>query len=600
MAGTEKTTFAPRPGAEVIENPGTFRALVIRSPHQPGDEATVVGTPTVTGAVVHVNGHVFGAVRHPSRIPESVGPDGVTFGASPTSDHCEGSLLRSSGMKEAQQFAGSFIADLKHFGLKPVSQRRGDALRAGTESEMWTYEGESPYPLPHELQEELHAHVWETATNPNLTPNQQARELASDMLSRVDRLPNAIFNNTSMPIAGAPDALNINTNPGEKGQYVWAVQQDLFDRHLDPRDSVAVRLWDNVAQRYGYKNFTHLKNEVGNLSVWACSAAHVSIGLSHWTDRQGKNHFGSVEEAVAIADLFNSDFATLAEFMTYSTPLVYGTRPELRTSAGETFRPKDARAAMRYAMTTTYPAPFVRDAQGLRDTVTSAMIDGTADRLDRASYITAFESESGVQQEPAAHGRVRIRMAYGPMEKLADKRTGRIEFVGCGSTPDIVALVSRNAFLQLLGIYAHEALAAGQYPREFAEGTFPSMTNWDKQRELSHRYNFRGMHDPNIQTLVDEGQNFIDHMAKNYPDAITRQLVQLARYGMERLGQETEVKTLDEFLVNPRGSISDVIVSMFESGLSPVEITEAIHDYQLKQAQQIIEHNGVTNLIASI
>lgn len=595
MAGTEKTTFTVRPGAELVSGPDHLNQILKRSPHTQGlDVVHTVGFANETGAVVHVNGHVFAGVRHPGRIPQSVGPDGVIFGATPTSDHCEGSLLRANGMDAAQKDAEQFIKELHHFGLKPTTLRREGPLHAGTESEMWAYTQDgSPFPLPHEHQEELHAHVWETATTPNLSPNQQARALAQDMLWRTNEVHNGVFNNTSMPVVGSPDSLEINTNPGQKGQYVWAVQQDLFDRHLDPRDEIARTLWDQIAQRYGYGNFDNMKQSVGNLSVWACSAAHVSIGLSHERDHQGKNLFGSVEEAIAIADLFNSDLATVAEFMTYSTPVVFGMRPELTDGEGGIHHPKDARAALRYAMTTTYPSAFVEDSPTLRDRVTHAMVEGIADRLDRSAYITQFTDRGEVTEEPAAHGRVRIRMAYGPMDTLAEKGTGRIEFVGCGSTPDIVALVSRNAFLQLMGIYAHEALAHGQYPKEYGAAEFPLMTSWQKQRDLSHRYNFVGPNDEQVNDLIQQGKRFVEYMSESYRDHVTQQLVILARYGMDRLTQTTEAENLEEFLTNPKGSISDVIAKMLNDGTSPTEIALAIHTYQLEQAKMILENDGI-------
>lgn len=544
--------------------------------------------PDGHGGYVHTE-NMFAVVRHPDRIPAAIDGRAVEFGGPQSVAHIEASMARKRGVEAASVAASTVIEAIHQRGLKEASKISGGVFGVGTEAEMWTYDATGcQQTLPIELQEELHANLWETATPiPTVDPKEQAVSMAQDVVDRKALQPQLLINGTSMPVTGRASEMILNQNDGPLGKYVMAMQTDLYNRMFYPKDRVARMLWDKVAQNEGYADFDTMKEAVGTIAPWAMAAGHASIGLAHEQKEDGTQIIG-LEDAVAVGDSFNSNLGSVAEWMMYSSPVVFGEIPQVGDMT-----PRDGRAALRYAMLTTYPADSVGSTDGMEERAKDAMVRGVSDRLDRASFIANLRHNGQRHEVPSAHGRVRNRITYPNMHQPFDT-TGRVEFTGSGASPDITAQVGRNAFLQLMAVHAYEAVANGQHPAAYSGDEFPALATNHDQRYLAHRYNFNGADDEKTADVIGQAHRFVDRMQKTYDDDETiTSLCEYARFGLEKLTYKTNARTLDQFAdTGYRGAISDVIRHMHEDGATPEEIVVAIDAFQVRQAQEILAQNA--------
>lgn len=537
------------------------------------------------GGYVHTP-ETLAVIRHPDRIPASIDGAAVEFGGPQSVAHIESSMARKRGLEAAAAYATQVIDSIHQVGLKEASCSFGGVFGVGTEAEMWTYDAitGTQKTLPVELQEELHANLWETATpTPAIDPRDQARAMAQDILDRKEAQPDLLINGTSMPISGDPTRMVLNENDGALGKYVMAMQADLYHRMFDPKDRIARMMWDEVARTHGYEDFADMRERVGNITPWAMAAGHASVGLAHAELEDGRQVIG-LEDAVAVGDSFNSNLASVAEWMMYSTPVVFGETPRI----GE-MQPHDYRATLRYAMLTTYPADSVGTTDTMEERVKDVMVRGVSDRLDRSSFIAKIRHRGNTHEIPSAHGRVRNRITYPNMHEPFDK-VGRVEFTGSGASPDIMAAVGRNAFLQLMAVHAYEAVANGQHPAEYAGEQFPAIATNHDQRYLAHRYNFHGADDEKTSDVIEQAGRFVDRMQQRYAqDPTINAMCAYARFGLDKLTYKTSARTLEAFAKDGyRGHISDVIRAMHEDGMPAEELVKAIDAFQLVQAHEIL------------
>ena len=543
--------------------------------------------PDGHGGYVHTE-DLFAVVRHPDRIPAAIDGRAVEFGGPQSVAHIEASMAKKRGVENAAMAARTVIEGVHTHGLKEVSKAAGGVFGVGTEAEMWTYDAAGQQQaLPIELQEELHANLWETATpTPSVDPKEQAVSMAQDVVERKAQHPELLINGTSMPVTGKASEMMLNQNDGPLGKYVMAMQADLYHRMFDPKDLVSRTMWRQIAQNEGYADFHAMKEAVGTIAPWAMAAGHASVGLAHEQKEDGRQVIG-LEDAVAVGDSFNSNLGSVAEWMMYSSPVVFGDIPQVGS-----LKPRDGRAALRYAMLTTYPADSVGSTDDMEERMKDAMVRGVSDRLDRASFIAHLRHNGHHHEIPSAHGRVRNRITYPNMHQPFDT-TGRVEFTGSGASPDITAQVGRNAFLQLMAVHAYEAVANGQHPATYSGDEFPALATNHDQRYLAHRYNFHGADDKKTADVIGQAHRFVDRMQKTYDsDETIASLCEYARFGLEKLTYKTTARTLDAFADSGyRGAISDVIHHMHEDGATPEEIVIAIDAFQLRQAQHILENS---------
>lgn len=551
------------------------------------------------GVVIDKRTHdIVGAWRSPMHNPISIDEDGnVEFGGGVDLNHLEGSMERTLGMDRVQADAWDITEKITDDGISVTAENFSGFSGIGNEPESFVHdESGRPTPLDPKLQEELLDSMWETSTLPSVSPQAQAIRLAKDALRKAKFAEenSQLVVNTSVPLAGSVSDLHLNDSADRRlRKMVCAVQTGIFENLFDPQDATSRAFWDRVAVDQGYKDFNDMKTSVGDLSLWAFGASHGSLGLFHrFVDG---SYYTSVEEAVALSDLLNSDFATVAEWMTYSSPLFLGNRPMVQTPDGRVLAPKDARAVLRLGSLTANPAPFIGDAEAMKEKVHKAMYLGHADRLDRASYIAEVQTDEGVIKAAACHARVRNRMTQGDGLEPYRHTVGRVEFVGGGGTPDITANIHRNSFLQLLSIYSERALAEGTYPTHRAlidGGDFSFMRSADNHISLAHAYNFDGADSPHAQELLAQAYDFLKYMQDRYPSEDMQYLVDSARLGLDKLWQTAEAETLEEYADNPVGSISDVILKEYEAGVPPEEIVRHVHHFQKRQAERLLEVDG--------
>lgn len=547
----------------------------------------ILGEPGESGLAVVFNGTLVSTVKHPKLIAKSFDfeENRAEFFGNQTLEQVETSMAVPLGYEYAQQSAATLINDIKQRGLTDVVRETGFGT-IGMEEEAHHYKKDGmPARLADEEQVELQEHVKETALEPTDNMFDQVLAVAQSRLNEAESHPDNLVLSTSFGMLAKPQDMRMNS--GEYSAYVNAVVTPMFDNFFFPKDPVVMQYWNKIAQSGDYKNFYHMKESIGNLTPIAFSAAHVSMGLRS-EEIEGSKAIG-LEEGVAVADMVNSNFGTMLEWMTYSTPFAFGERIGVNID-GEMQYPKDARAVARLASRTTYPGEFIGTPKNYRDKIVNMLVTGNADRIDRAAYSVYHEDLD--EEVASAHGRVRLRVTGGSGKEKFSKSLGRVEFTGGGETPDLEALFARNAMLKLMGVAAYEAVAEGKHPMKHFKYKFPSMQECGGHIELAHAYNFDGADHPKATNLLAEGRAFINYMREEYQHEEMQYLVDLAERGLNKLTEKTEARNLNEYLANPKGNISDVLTNMYKDGYSMLEIAEEIAEFEKKQSAKLIELNG--------
>lgn len=552
------------------------------------DSVSVLGEPGKTGLAIVYNGTIHGSVKHPNFNPVSIdySTGRAEFGKVQDYSQIETSMGVPIGKENAQLVSAYVIRHVKEEGLSSVTEETGFGTMGPEEEALHYNKDGSIFELPAEDQIEVQVNVKETPINP---PSKdiwtQARLYAEHRRNEQEKRSDGLIVNTSFSILGKPQDQQINN--GNYKPYVHAVTAKMFKENFFPKDPLVQQYWDKIAQNAGMEDFYDLREKIGNLAPLTFTASHVSLGLR--SERRDGGYKVGLEEAVAVADLINSDFSTLLEWMTYSTPIAFENKVGVEVN-GVTKYPKDARAVARLASKTTYPGDFIYTPKNYRNRVAEAIVNGYSDRMDRAGYITT-DPDTG-EKIGSAHGRVRLRVTGGSGKEPFDKRLGRVEFTGGGSTPDLTALIARNAMVLLLGVAAYESTSKGNHPAEYFRDKFPSMSTCNNHVELVHAYNFDGAENPKAANLIQEGYSFLNYVRENYKHPEMQYLANLAEVGLTKLEQPAEAQNLDEYLQNPQGSISEVISKMYDNGMKPLDIAKEIQKFEKKQAEKILEYDG--------
>ncbi|MBD3362391.1 hypothetical protein GF362_01590 [Candidatus Dojkabacteria bacterium] len=540
-----------------------------------------------TGLGITFNGMVVGAIKHPDLIPKWIDFDTYTaeFGGEQHYGHIDTSMAIPLGIEYTRLRSSEIINRIKQEGLTAVSKDTGFGT-IGVEEESLHFDHlGNPVSLEPDEQVEIQDNAMEVALEPSSSIIEQALQIAQGRIGEAKRNPDHLINSTSFSILSKPHEMRMNN--GDLAPYVNAIVIKWFDEFLTPSDLISRKYWDNIAGENSFFDYEDMKQYIGNSSFMAFCASHASLGLR--AEQIDGSYCVGLEEAIAVSDLFNSDFSTLLEWMTYSTPLVFGEKIGIDIGDEKKY-PKDARAVARLAIRSTYPGTFIGDTEGYKERILRSMINGSADRLDRAGY-TAYHEDLD-KEIACAHGRVRLRATGGSGKEKFVSPLGRVEFTGGAATPDLIALMSRNAMLKLLGIASYEALAGGESPIDYFADKFPSMSTCDEHIELAHAYNFDGTDNPKVAALIEEGRAFLSYMRNNYKHEDVEYLIDLAEIGINKLVEDTEARTLEQYLENPKGNISDVISNMWEDGYSSLEISHALTDFERKQSEKLIKYGG--------
>ncbi|MBD3362389.1 hypothetical protein GF362_01580 [Candidatus Dojkabacteria bacterium] len=579
-----KINFANNEAPPITSTEGLSKSLETYKMVPEG--SMILGKPGETGIVVlSPQGEIVATARHPWFIPSSY--DFATrkseFYGQQNLAHLDTSMALTLEPEYSRQKAAEIVRSVKENGISQTSKETG-CFTIGMEEECLHFDKDgNPKALPVDQQIELQDNVKEIPLDPTNGVASEALIVAESRLSEIAEHSDSTINSTSFSILGKPDEQGMNSS----SDYIHAVAGHMFENYFFPKDSVAAQYWNNIAKEAGFTNFYDMRDHVKDLTPLTFVASHVSLGLR--TEKTNGSYNIGLEEGIAVSDMFNSNFATVAEWMTYSTPLAFGNRPGVIIN-GEKRYPKDARAVGRLGSRTSHAGDFIYTPENYKSRAIEAIINGSADRIDRAAYTSYHEDLD--QDIASVHARVRFRVTGGSGEDYFQKPLGRVEFVGGAATPDIVALVARNAMVKLMGIAAYEAVSNGQHPADYFKYKFPSMAACDEHIDLAHDYNFYGADHPKVAALLEEAKSFLNYIRQEYNTEEIQYLADLAEVGLNKLEEPTKARSLDEYLEDPQGNISDVVAHMWEDGYSAKEIAEAVAEFEKQQSEKIIENNG--------
>jgi len=544
-----------------------------------GNQLIIEGKIGQTGVVLKTDeGFVAASLPHPRTRSSVVDWERrvVEFGGEVSDKQLETALEIPVGLDEATMYSRKMIDAFKSKNLSYLSQSFNGAGAIGSEVEAWVINPETG-DLVLISGGELQAGLWELKLAPISNLDDFLRERANLILSRTKNYPNYLIIDTSVLPTSKPNDIKVNTGD-DLGPYVYAIQNFLYQNYFNFSDPLAISLMDNIAEKFGYSSYQEMHSALGNMAYWVMAASHASVGLHH-LQTGNKALWVPAEQAIAVSDIFNSDLATIAEFLMFSTPVIFGQTPKLVDENGQELWPSDYRAILRYLMDTTNPGPFIGSVEEMYKRITYGIVNGLTHTMDRSSYLTKVNDRI----VPVAHGRVRNRIS----STEPQKKTGRIEYTGCSASPSVIDEMGRNCFLQVLMIAALEALSNGQMPQDYFKEQFPSLSSWERQKHLTQTASLFGFNHPEVSALIDEGLRFLSYMEKNYP-ALGQQ-VEIARRRIQNLRNQAAY-SLEEYLANPTGPIAEVIKNEIRNGTEPLELIRRIHNYEIRLAEKLLQN----------
>ena len=441
--------------------------------------------------------------------------------------------------------------------------------RIGSEPEAWLINPDTGDLEPISAGE-LQQGLLEETLDPIADPNKFLVKRAKYTLDRAEKNKGILITDLSVLPTSSPDKIIINTGH-ELGPYVFAIQHWLMKNYFTFSDPLAEELMNTLSQSAGFDNHRHLIQETKNMGHWVNAASHGSFGLNHL--REGISaQYTPTEAAIAISDVFNSDLATVAEFLMFSTPIIFNQTPTVNEEW-----PRDYRTILRYLMDTSNPADFIKDTNTMYTRITKSITEGLSHTVDRCSYI----AEANGRPVPVMHGRVRNRAtSHEPRNQ-----TGRIELTGCSNSPSILDEQARNAFMQILATVALEAVENKQHPIDYLGKKFPHLTTWNKQKDLAINASLFGFHYPEVKSVIQESLQLIEYVEASYPSLT--EIADIATRRIQNLSKPA-VNSLKEYLVNPQGSISEAIQNEIKAGATGLDIARSVHQYQLSMSNQIL------------
>lgn len=540
-------------------------------------QSTVLGTPQETGIAI-LNQSPFGAyvaaaVKHPQHIF-----DGTTFFGKQTEGMVEYSLITPIGSEQAAIDARTLL-----------SQQAFPTI--GTELEGYVHEQSTGRLVPAQSQIETAKSLREDPTDVCTSPEEIAVIRARTILERaeIEGARGNIVVDTGSPLTfGGEHPLESSGLIAGDHPYIQAMCRIFEKSYFIPSyllDKRVQQVLNSYARSFGYTSIDTMLSELGVARVWDIAASHVSLGIP------GPNP--SIEMGIALANMFSSDLATGAEFLTQGSPLHAGQLVYVDNDNVQ--RPvQDVRTFSRKILRTAYvDNPFITSTDDLQIKVQTGVVEGFATTPDRAAFHTV--GLDGVRST-SAHARARVRQ-YGER----GTSTARVEFVGGSSTPSVYDVVARDAYLTILWVATLEAVANHQSPQEyFVERGFPSVGEWKNQQELAMRYSIFGASDQQVNTTLQENSDFLLYMRNSYP--YLQDYIDFVSKRLHNLKEKSVAKTIDEYTLQPHGPISEVIARMKLTGYSDVEILLQLNNHQLIVSENIIACGGdfkaLLNLVA--
>lgn len=505
---------------------------------------------------------VTGAVRHTRLIPQSE----KSFGGRQRTNHIEVALTTPVGKEAAARSAEQILRDKRlptmGFELEGFTHHAGDAALVPAEKRIECQSGlrEDPMDLPARSPEEL-------AVIRAIKMHERREEEKDKGKYIIDTsVPFALGGKT----AAESEGLKLSDHP-----YIRAMGS-LFDReyflpyrHLDPRTR---KVLDDYALASNFKNIEEMRRRLGVAAVWDIAASHVSLGTN-----------GETESAIAVGDIFSSNLALVADFLTQSTPIHAGKLVKVK-ERDRTYTVRDIRTLSKlYLRSAHVTKPFITSPQELTERITEGIHKGKATTADRSAF---FAQNPDGTRFASAHAVARLRTFGSP-----DKDTRRVEYVAGSSTPSVYDAVARDVYLSILWTGAMEALANKKSPQEyFSEKGLTLAGTADHQKELSIRHALKGPKDEGVSAVINQNLDFMKYMYERYPHLQER--IKFVSARLLNLREKPTASNAIEYAENPKGSIADVLIGMKEKGATDLQILRQLDYLQMHVADKIIECQG--------
>ncbi|MDB5185685.1 MAG: hypothetical protein JWL85_208 [Candidatus Saccharibacteria bacterium] len=501
-------------------------------------------------------------VRHPRWVPAVQADGSITYGGLQTEEHIM-HLLGREYHEGARTIAAEVLDSLKRGQEIPYG-----ALTIGKEQESVAHDAKtgSIVQLPSNEQVELQSGVHEDALLPFAELRHATNARIDQLIKRAEAHPGMYMMDTSVPLTGSPNDNGMQLNNGDGSSYILPWSQRVKE-HLIFSDRKAVNILNAIARQHGHTGYMELIQRNGMQALWPAIACQTSIGLPHVQSADG-TYGVPLEIAVATADMFNTNLDAIAEMLMASGPLVFGSAPA---------HLRDYRMQLRYTLTGALPAPFIRDESTLKKRWESGGISGLIFTLDRLSFQSRLP---GRLPHAMSYGSAKIRIET----KDPHMHIGRIENTIAGASPSLLDEIAHDAFIYLLTVAAYESVANGASPRTYFGDRFKNLSRWRQRRKLTAAFNMHGANDEPVDSLIRECLALLRRLRDTYPPLSAMATFVIARV---RNMQTPPARNLREYRDSPRGPISEVMLAMYDRGVTPLEIMKETYDYQHDLAKEI-------------
>lgn len=580
----ENNTKAAKAGVQAIEGRPALTHEYINTLYP---NSYTVGTPGETGGSVWegkdpvednglpINRALLAAFRHPDwTLPASNGGPRVTI------DQLELNMARVTSPEQTRLMAQSVVDKAQEGVLPPY----------GPEPERWVYKNGHVAPVDPKYQVELHQGLLETgAKEPLQTSQEMAMWIAQDIDASARTFSGYQLVDSSVPLSGHPEDEGFNqTVEGPLGPYVPVTVARIRPLVGIGNDTITEQVANQIAEKFGYKTFAEMEKKTPDLRWWINGAAHGNVQTAHETDKESGTLYTSRSLQDAEADMFNSDFATVAELLMFSTPMVLGNLISVKEN-GITYPLRDVGAAYRYTLRTTESSPSIGSSAEGNRRIKHLLYTGKVATMDRGSFVS-FPVGTLLTDKPeifpSLHERVRERMGT---STLPIKPLGRTEYTGRRATISVIDQLASNTLIRLYIVSANEAIANGMHPSQYFGEKYPYMKTANKHKHLAHLYNLHGTNSPEVKSLLRQNLRYLTDMRNQYPALGNDIDFVIGR--IANMFFTSEANNLQEYRENPTGPIFDVIRREAEK-YTPAQVVKNASNYQQEIGNQIQSSQG--------
>ncbi|HSW75168.1 MAG TPA: hypothetical protein VLG16_04875 [Candidatus Saccharimonadales bacterium] len=562
---TGKKTSGHIDSAKYVSSDKKHGVLTEKSLNQDFSDLEFVGRLQQTGMLGRdKNGDFVVFIRHPWWVPVRQTDKSISYGASgkQTSEHLMYVLGRKYG-KRAEDIALEVTQALKTGNEIPYG-----ALSVGKEHEAIAHDimtGSIEELDAHE-QFEFQAGIHEDALPPFETLQGAFAARIEQLSQRERNHPGLMLMDTSAPLAGSPNDAGMQLNNGEGGAYIRPWSEHL-KQYLVLSDPKILSILNVIAKSHGHQDYKSLMRDKGFQVLWPSVACQTSIGMPHISSGKGELTI-PLEIAIATADIFNSHLGIVADMLMASSPFVFGVAP---------MRLRDYRMALRNIFAGALPSPFIKSVNNLQQRWEYGGVHGMLYTLDRLSYQT---KRRGHEPHAMIYGSARVRVET----KDKNLQLGRVENTIAGSSPSLLDEIAHDTFIYLLSVAALDAVAHGQMPAAFFGRFFPHSSQWRRRKVLTDHFNRQGAQHPQVDGVLQDALGLLTYLRNEYPSLHAMITFVIARICNL---QSSPQPSLAAYQKAPIGPISEVMMTMHDKGIRPLEIMKEAYKYQHYVAKEI-------------